>query len=114
MAGDTVTASRPLASFEGLDLAVPECARGLGSVILSPDSADLIEGVRAEPFPIYPDDRGYFLEVQRLGGGLTQNFPPESIQVSAAEHDSGLCARNLPAVGHHRRPGWGLPVHERT
>ena len=84
MAGDAIASGRPLASFEGLELAVPECARGLGSVILDPQSADLIGGVRAEPFPIYPDDRGYFLEVQRLGGGLTQNFPPESIQVSAA------------------------------
>ena len=84
MAGDTIAAGRPLASFEGLELALPECARGLGSVIGDPESPDLIEGVRAEPFPIYPDDRGYFLEVQRLGRGLTQIFPPESTQVSAA------------------------------
>ena len=84
MAGDAVPASRPLASLEGLELAVPECAKGLGSVILNPESADLIEGVRADPFPIHPDDRGYFLEVQRLGGGLTRNFPLESTQVSAA------------------------------
>jgi dTDP-4-dehydrorhamnose 3,5-epimerase len=84
MAGDAIPASRPLASFEGLELAVPECAKGLGSVILNPESADLIEGVRADPFPIHPDDRGYFLEVQRLGGGLTRNFPLESTQVSAA------------------------------
>lgn len=84
MAGDAIAAGRPLASFEGLELAVPECARGLGSVILDPPSADLIEGVRVEPFPIYPDDRGYFLEVQRLGRGLTEVFPPESTQVSAA------------------------------
>ena len=84
MAGDAVPASRSLASLEGLELAVPECAKGLGSVILNPESADLIEGVQADPFPIYPDDRGYFLEVQRLGGGLTRNFPLESTQVSAA------------------------------
>ena len=84
MAGDAIPASRPLASFEGLELAVPECAKGLGSVILNPESADLIEGVRADPFPIHPDDRGYFLEVQRLGSGLTRNFPLESTQVSAA------------------------------
>jgi dTDP-4-dehydrorhamnose 3,5-epimerase len=84
MAGDAVPASRPLASLEGLELAVPECAKGLGSVILNPESADLIEGVQADPFPIYPDDRGYFLEVQRLGSGLTRNFPLESTQVSAA------------------------------
>jgi dTDP-4-dehydrorhamnose 3,5-epimerase len=84
MADDAVAAGRALASFEGLDLAVPECARGLGSVILNPQSPDLIEGVRVEPFPIYPDDRGYFLEVQRLGRGLTEVFPPASTQVSAA------------------------------
>jgi dTDP-4-dehydrorhamnose 3,5-epimerase len=84
MAGNTVIAARPLASSEGLELAVPVCAKGLGSVILNPQSADLIEGVRVDPFPIYPDDRGYFLEVQRFGRGLTESFPPESTQVSAA------------------------------
>ena len=78
MAGDAVIAARRLAAFEGLELAVPVCGRGLGSVILNPESPDLIEGVRVDPFPIYPDDRGYFLEVQRFGRGLTEVFPPES------------------------------------
>jgi dTDP-4-dehydrorhamnose 3,5-epimerase len=36
------------------------------------------------PFPIWPDDRGYFLEVQRIGHGLAAQFPAESTQVSAA------------------------------
>ena len=84
MAGDTVIAARPLASYEGRELMVPVCAKGLGSAILDPQSPDLIEGVRVEAFPIHPDDRGYFLEVQRFGCGLTEAFPPESTQVSAA------------------------------
>lgn len=86
MPGDTAVkrTGRPLASYGSLDLAVPECPHGIGSVILKPDSADLIAGVGIQPFPIYPDDRGYFLEVQRLGRGLAGAFPPESTQVSAA------------------------------
>ena len=58
---------RRLASAGELELVVPECAKGLGSVIGAADSPDLIAGVRVEPFSIFPDDRGYFLEVQRLG-----------------------------------------------
>lgn len=77
-------AGKPLASFGGLELALPECSRGLGSVIGRDDSPDLIEGVRVQPFPVFPDDRGYFLEVQRLGVGLASAFPAESTQVSAA------------------------------
>jgi dTDP-4-dehydrorhamnose 3,5-epimerase len=77
-------AARRLASFEGLELAVPVCSRGIGALIGAPDSRDLIEGVRVQPFPIYPDDRGYFLEVQRIGRGLAAGFPPKSTQISAA------------------------------
>ncbi|MGD0497017.1 MAG: dTDP-4-dehydrorhamnose 3,5-epimerase family protein [Bryobacteraceae bacterium] len=86
MAGDAAVkaAGRRLASFEGLDLAVPECSKGLGAVIAKPGSPDLIEGVRVEACSLFPDDRGYFLEVQRFGRGLAASFPPESTQVSAA------------------------------
>ncbi len=55
----------------------------IGSVILKPDSADLIDGVRVAPFPLWPDDRGYFLEVARLGQGLIAGFGPTT-QVSSA------------------------------
>jgi len=79
-----VKAARRLASLDGLELAVPICPKGLGALIGAPDSPDLIEGVRVQPFPIYPDDRGYFLEVQRMGRGLAAAFPPESTQISAA------------------------------
>ena len=84
MASDPTAAVRRLASFEGLELAVPECRKGLGALIGAADSAELIEGVRVQPFAVYPDDRGYFLEVQRLGRGLAAAFPPESTQISAA------------------------------
>jgi dTDP-4-dehydrorhamnose 3,5-epimerase len=67
-----------------MQLAYPECPKGIGSVIGTPSSAELIEGVRIEPITLWPDDRGYFLEVQRIGRGLAAAFPPETTQVSTA------------------------------
>lgn len=84
MAVGRLTAARPRASVAGMQLAYPENDKGLGAVILSPDSQGLIAGVAAQPFPIYPDDRGYFLEVQRIGRGLIANFLSETTQISAA------------------------------
>ena len=63
----TSTPVRRLISSGDLELAIAECPKGIGSVIGSPQSPDLIAGVRVQPFPLYPDDRGYFLEVQRVG-----------------------------------------------
>jgi dTDP-4-dehydrorhamnose 3,5-epimerase len=37
-----------------------------------------------EAIRLFPDDRGYFLEVQRIGSGLAGEFPPATTQVSAA------------------------------
>ena len=62
----------------------PSCEPGIGKLILKPDSKDLIEGVRVSPFALWPDDRGYFLEIARIGQGLPADFPPETTQVSAA------------------------------
>jgi dTDP-4-dehydrorhamnose 3,5-epimerase len=62
----------------------PVCEKGIGSVILKPDSSDLIEGVRVHPCALWPDDRGYFLEVTRIGQGPAAAFPTSSTQVSAA------------------------------
>ena len=53
-------------------------------MIRTPDSADLIEGVLVRPFDMWPDDRGYFLEVARMGQGLAAGFPLECTQVSSA------------------------------
>jgi dTDP-4-dehydrorhamnose 3,5-epimerase len=76
---------RPIASFGDLELAYPERREtSLGAIILSPDSPERIDGVRIQPFPIYPDDRGYFAEVQRIGRGLVSDFPAETTQISAA------------------------------
>jgi dTDP-4-dehydrorhamnose 3,5-epimerase len=73
-----------IASSGSLELAYPECPKGIGSVIGSPAAADLIEGVRIEPLALWPDDRGYFLEVQRIGRGLAAHFPPATTQTSTA------------------------------
>ena len=66
----------------GIEL--PTCEKGLGQVILSPDSKRLIRDVRIQPFPLWPDDRGFFLEIFRMGTGLVEAFPAGSTQVSAA------------------------------
>jgi dTDP-4-dehydrorhamnose 3,5-epimerase len=75
---------RRLTAAGDLELVVPECAKGIGAVIGSADSPDLIAGVRVQPLAIHADDRGYFLEVQRMGRGLAAAFPAKTSQVSAA------------------------------
>jgi len=67
-----------------IPVATPACEPGIGKIIRSPESPDLIDGVRVRPFEVWPDDRGYFLEVARLGQGLPEDFPPATTQVSAA------------------------------
>ena len=84
MAGGVQTASKRLAAAGGLELALPENPKGIGNVIVSPDSDALIAGVRVAPVSVYPDDRGYFLEVQRMGRGLAAAFPAATTQISAA------------------------------
>jgi dTDP-4-dehydrorhamnose 3,5-epimerase len=65
-------------------ISTPKCEPGIGKVISTVDSAGLIDGVRVQPFDIWPDDRGYFLEVIRMRQGLAASFAPETTQVSAA------------------------------
>jgi len=85
MAMDAASRRSFLARHGELELILPSCDKGIGSVILKPDSADLIAGVRIAPLQLWPDDRGYFLEVQRIkGSGLARDFPPQQTQVSAA------------------------------
>jgi dTDP-4-dehydrorhamnose 3,5-epimerase len=76
---------RPVAPLvsDPIRLAVPACDRGIGAVIANASSDALIAGVVIEPQAVWPDDRGYFLEVARLGKGLVASFPVESTQVSA-------------------------------
>jgi len=70
--------------MSSVEISTPACDKGIGKVILAPDSKDLIAGVRLAPYSLWPDDRGYFLEVTRIGHGLAAEFPKESTQVSAA------------------------------
>jgi dTDP-4-dehydrorhamnose 3,5-epimerase len=85
MAGKVEEVSgRQVARSAALNLVLPECEKGIGSVILKRDSPQLIEGVRIEAVTLWPDDRGYFMEVQRLGQGLAAGFPAASTQISAA------------------------------
>lgn len=82
------------------------CEKGLGKVIISPDSADLIAGVRIAPLALWPDDRGFFLELARFGKGLVANFPAETTQVSAALSYPGT----IKAFHLHRKQSdcWGV------
>lgn len=83
-------AMNQIAAKDDLVLLYPEAESGIGDVILSTDSAKLIEGVRVEPYALWPDDRGYFLEVMRGGQKLVAGFPPETTQVSAACNYPGI------------------------
>ena len=86
-----MSAATALGTLEsGTELTVPTGERGIGKVILSPTSGDLIHGVEVKPYALWPDDRGYFLEVARLGQGLVANFPNTSSQVSAALNYPGI------------------------
>jgi dTDP-4-dehydrorhamnose 3,5-epimerase len=78
-----------IAAAGDLKLAYPENSKGIGAVIGKVDSPDLIAGVRVQAYPVYPDDRGFFMEVQRIGHGLAAGFPPERSQVSAAMNYNG-------------------------
>jgi dTDP-4-dehydrorhamnose 3,5-epimerase len=70
--------------MQAIDITIPECEAGIGRLIRSPESVDIIDGVVIRSYDLWPDDRGYFLEVIRIRQGLASDFPPESTQVSAA------------------------------
>ena len=74
----------------GVEINTPTGAPGIGKVILSPTSPDLIADVQIKPFAIWPDDRGYFLEIARLQQGMVADFPPATSQVSAALNYPGI------------------------
>ena len=77
-------AGNVIAAIDGLELVLPECEKGIGDVILAPDSRRLIHGVRVQPVPVWPDDRGYFLEILRTGQGLPAHYDLAHTQVSMA------------------------------
>ena len=80
-----IETSRLLGRRQGLSLAVrPRPERNTGSLIREPHAADLIDGVRIEPLHLWPDDRGYFLEIIRQGEGLSAEMGTTGLQVSCA------------------------------
>jgi len=78
--------SAPAKTFgsSSLKLKLPKCSLGIGDLITSPQSPKLIQGVKAASVPLWPDDRGYFMEVLRVGQGLAAGFDPATTQVSSA------------------------------
>jgi len=82
--------ARRIISSDGLDLVAPACEKGIGTVIASPDSDRLIHGVRIEPVALWPDDRGYFLEVPRLGGTFPRFIHASVRGAQLSGYDQGL------------------------
>ena len=62
---------------------VPQCEAGLGDIITRPGASQLIHGVVIAETAVWPDDRGVFFEVARIGHGLISRFAPETTQMSA-------------------------------
>lgn len=83
----------------GAEIEVPVCQPGIGKVILSPTDSNLIAGVTVQPFSLWPDDRGYFLEVARIGQGLVSGFDPATTQISTAFNYPGI----IKAFHYHKR-----------
>jgi len=92
-----------LAERDGLTLAIKAGGtRGIGSVIMKVNDPNLIDGVRLAAFPIWPDDRGYFLEVARLGVGQPEEIAAgfvETTQVSTTLSYPGT----IKAIHYHCR-----------
>ena len=61
-----MTSNPSLSPAAGVEISTPQCEPGIGKIIRTHDSADLIDGVRVRAYDLWPDDRGYFLEVVRL------------------------------------------------
>jgi dTDP-4-dehydrorhamnose 3,5-epimerase len=74
----------PGIEMSGVDIEKPQCEKGIGTIIQSAASPDLIQGVRINTASVFPDDRGYFLEVARFGEGLISGFSAATTQVSSA------------------------------
>ena len=71
-------------------LRYPKNSKGIGDIIRTPTSPELISGVRVTAAPLHPDDRGYFMEVYRSGHGLGADFPSATTQVSTALSYPGI------------------------
>ena len=87
------------------DLWAEATPAGIGSIVR--ESQGAIDGVKIEPYALHPDDRGYFLEVARLGEGLVAGFPAATTQISAALSYAGT----IKAFHFHRhQTDYWVPV----
>ena len=81
------------------EIRIPRCSKGIGDVILQKGAPSLIQGVVIDPVDVWPDDRGYFLEVGRFGVGTLAGFPAATTQISSALSYPGT----IKAFHFHRR-----------
>jgi dTDP-4-dehydrorhamnose 3,5-epimerase len=71
----------PLGTRNGIEMAIARRSeKSLGKLIAKPNSPDLIDGVKIEALNVYPDDRGFFTELARLGKGLATNMVPDGLR----------------------------------
>jgi dTDP-4-dehydrorhamnose 3,5-epimerase len=71
----------PLGTHNGIEMAIARrTTKTLGKIISQPHSLGLIDGVQIEPLQIYPDDRGFFAELARLGKGLAAKMLPDDVR----------------------------------
>jgi dTDP-4-dehydrorhamnose 3,5-epimerase len=71
----------PLGTRNGIEMAIfRRTAKTLGKVIVRPNSPDLIAGVMIEPLQVFPDDRGFFMEIARLGTGMAARMVSDDIR----------------------------------
>jgi len=101
LASDDVTV---IGARHQLELAIrPGAHKTLGKIITAPNSADLIAGVMIEPLRVYPDDRGFFSELARLGSsGIAARMIADSehqIQISTTLTYPGT----IKAIHYHYR-----------
>jgi hypothetical protein len=67
-----------LGTKNGMEMAIlARSEKTLGTIIFKSDSADLIDGVQIGPLAVYPDDRGFFMEIGLLDTGLSAKMTPE-------------------------------------
>jgi dTDP-4-dehydrorhamnose 3,5-epimerase len=70
-----------LGTHNGIEMAIARRrSKTLGKVISKVNSQDLIDGVRIAPLQVYPDDRGFFTELARLGQGLAAEMLPDDVR----------------------------------
>jgi dTDP-4-dehydrorhamnose 3,5-epimerase len=78
----------------------PRDARTIGDVIISTDSKKLIAGVKIQALQVFADDRGFFMELARLGAGIAEGMLPDQetkIQISATSTYPGT----IKAIHYH-------------